>query len=693
MFQGFGGSSKDRHITGSFTSMFLDGGADCGGCLTPDLYVRGGAKIKKKLCVIGKTTLQFVDIKDDLLVEGNVNIKGNITASQINIANISLGNIVTTYIDLSCGNIANVMTLTVDTLNAKHTQININNDIDVQGNITVTQTIITPNIIATNITANNISSANITTINITTDTLTVNNISSANITTINITTDSLTANNISSANITTSHLDLNCGNISNVNVLIVDKIHSKGIDVGADLKDVVVFTSPPIFGVKSSGGGDRNHFWGYKSGYSMTKLPGPSYNNVAIGYSAMSSTNKINNMVAIGAYAFENPKTSIPYRNMGQSVAIGSYAMRYSAPEDHVAIGHKSAYTNNPFFGKWRFGVTIGSYSGYQSYSNNFGSVYIGYSSGSNRKSVPNYYRRPNTFIGPHAGAYTNGDANIVLGSYAGSYAGTFDSIILGYNNSIGNYYVNTTLVNTISIGNYNGPIATSGYFADNVLIGGQNIERCDTIMYGIVAIGARSMQTAPFTFASHCSGIVCIGNNAWTSFRSTNANKSFGDVVIGAYTCAANTYLRNETVIGYGAGTKISPTLGGSNVVIGTKAASLVYPFGGPGSIKSYNTIIGAKAMGEYSVYNSCGISNVLIGDRTKLTSINSNRNVIVGSRSNASTFSDTVCLGFNVVAHENNSLNLGNVTLVNAGPVAVANLKVWINGTAYALPLHTAL
>jgi NDP-sugar pyrophosphorylase family protein len=219
------------------------------------------------------------------------------------------------------------------------------------------------------------------------------------------------------------------------------------------------------------------------------------------------------------------------------------------------------------------------------------------------------------------------------------------------------------------------------------VCIGGQNLEFVRTLMYGVVAIGNRAMQSQFGSNPTHLSGIVCIGNNAWSNVRSSQTNKSLNNVLVGAYAGLGCTYLRNETIIGSYTGSKISPINGGSNVVIGYNAAA-----NGPGVINTYNTIIGAKSMGETAVNNSCGTSNVLIGDRTKLTSTSSNRNVIVGSRSNASTFSDTVCLGFDVAAQENNSLNLGNITLGPAGSL-INNLKIWIDGTPFMIPLHAVV
>lgn len=628
MFNGFGNASNERHIAGAFTSIVLTGGSDCGGCLTPDLYVRGGAKIKKKLCVIGKTTLEFVDIKGDLLVEGNLEVLGDIISdgisfSNITAMNITTSNISTSFIEMNCGNIGNLMSLTVDNINAKDgTEIIINNDIDVQSNIT--------------------------------------------------------AININAANITTSHLDLMCGNISNVYALVVDEIYSKGIDVGAELNDVVVFRSPPIFGVSTSGAGLRNQFWGYNSGYGITSAPySIPTNNVAMGYrSLVSAATPVNN-VCIGAYAFENPTG--PSSTNVTGVIIGTRAQQYTQCRNLVAIG--SSAGRGPS-GRRNEGVLIGAYAGFMADVSAYegsGSTCIGYLTGS--FGSKGYH---NLFVGTSTGAYYIGGRNCVIGGYCGSYSHIYDSVVIGYTSTSGDDPLNSYFVNCVSIGTYNGPTFKNGYFADNVFIGGQNVENLVTLGYSCTVVGSRAMQTQVATPLSYVYGVVCMGTNAWSNVRSTTYNRSRGDVIIGAYASSSCTYLQHETVVGAYAGRGIHPTLGGQNVILGYSATGSF-----ANDIRARNTIVGAR-----SVYSGpCGSSNVVIGHETKISSIGSNRNVVVGAESDASTFSDAVCLGFKVTAFENNSLNLGNVTLVNAGPVPLANLKVWVDGVAYALPLFASL
>lgn len=80
MLNGFGGASKSHGINGRLTSVSLIGGIDCLPGLTPDLTVRGGAKIKKTLCVKGSTTLNNVTINKDVTVKGNVLVEKDIVA-------------------------------------------------------------------------------------------------------------------------------------------------------------------------------------------------------------------------------------------------------------------------------------------------------------------------------------------------------------------------------------------------------------------------------------------------------------------------------------------------------------------------------------------------------------------------------------------------------------------------------------
>lgn len=82
MITGFGQATKSRKINGSFTSMTLIGGVDCQPGLTPDLTVKGGALIKKTLCVKGHSDLKGnVHITKNLEVDGDIIVHGNINTN------------------------------------------------------------------------------------------------------------------------------------------------------------------------------------------------------------------------------------------------------------------------------------------------------------------------------------------------------------------------------------------------------------------------------------------------------------------------------------------------------------------------------------------------------------------------------------------------------------------------------------
>lgn len=123
-------SSKDLHINKQFTSVKLTGGRDCAPCQIPDLYVSGGAQIKKTLCLDGNlivatnkkitgnlvgdlcgdtkvhgnlTVIDSVTIDKNLCVYGNIKVGGvlsaNIVFDSFNANNVCIsGNLLTNHI-------------------------------------------------------------------------------------------------------------------------------------------------------------------------------------------------------------------------------------------------------------------------------------------------------------------------------------------------------------------------------------------------------------------------------------------------------------------------------------------------------------------------------------------------------------------------------------------------------------------
>jgi hypothetical protein len=71
MLAGFGGATKDKHINARMTTINLIGGNDCMSNNDGDLKVKGGATIKKNLCV------GSVSVKGNSVVNGNLIVKGD----------------------------------------------------------------------------------------------------------------------------------------------------------------------------------------------------------------------------------------------------------------------------------------------------------------------------------------------------------------------------------------------------------------------------------------------------------------------------------------------------------------------------------------------------------------------------------------------------------------------------------------
>lgn len=78
------GASRDQEQNKRFTTLKLIGGIDCvyGTVRQPDLEVQGGARIKKTLCVEGKTLLSSdLNVDKDLVVVGNLSVLGTISGN------------------------------------------------------------------------------------------------------------------------------------------------------------------------------------------------------------------------------------------------------------------------------------------------------------------------------------------------------------------------------------------------------------------------------------------------------------------------------------------------------------------------------------------------------------------------------------------------------------------------------------
>ena len=109
MLSGFNGASKDKNINLRLTNLNLIGGVDCKSGRTPDLKIKGGARIHKSLCVGGNISANSINV-DNINVDNinvdtmnitNLNVSGNSTLDHLVVVNESeLGGNVSMLSDL-----------------------------------------------------------------------------------------------------------------------------------------------------------------------------------------------------------------------------------------------------------------------------------------------------------------------------------------------------------------------------------------------------------------------------------------------------------------------------------------------------------------------------------------------------------------------------------------------------------------
>lgn len=135
MLGGFGGASKDRRINGRLTNLCLIGGVDCANGYTPDLTVRGGARIKKTLCVVGASYFKTIDVSKSAVIHQGLTVFGE-TVLNGNLEVLGDTNFNFNNLDLQCGVLDNVDTLNVNNINVScgGNEINILSNVDMQCN-------------------------------------------------------------------------------------------------------------------------------------------------------------------------------------------------------------------------------------------------------------------------------------------------------------------------------------------------------------------------------------------------------------------------------------------------------------------------------------------------------------------------------------------------------------------------------
>jgi carbonic anhydrase/acetyltransferase-like protein (isoleucine patch superfamily) len=126
MLQGFGGSSKDRHINGQFSTLVLSQGGNV------DLKVTGGAIIKKELIVGSLIVRKDTQFLGNLIIGGNEIINGNLLITQNEIIG---GNLIVGKNEVIGGN------LTVGQNEVVDLSLYVGDDVHVGGNVELSKSV------------------------------------------------------------------------------------------------------------------------------------------------------------------------------------------------------------------------------------------------------------------------------------------------------------------------------------------------------------------------------------------------------------------------------------------------------------------------------------------------------------------------------------------------------------------------
>lgn len=81
--QGFSTASKSKSVNGSLSTLVVNGGNDCGSGRTPDLTVRGGALVKKQMCVLGASDLRELTVRKECSMRSNLRVEKSIYAEDL----------------------------------------------------------------------------------------------------------------------------------------------------------------------------------------------------------------------------------------------------------------------------------------------------------------------------------------------------------------------------------------------------------------------------------------------------------------------------------------------------------------------------------------------------------------------------------------------------------------------------------
>jgi hypothetical protein len=667
-------SSKAKNINKQFSTLWLTAGYDPDDCnpnnLHIDLRVKGGALIKRNLCVLGNVTAKGALIGDlcgnvvtdvvqsktaggTITVEGNVAINPEfeltvsnacITTLQVNkiveknfntgvciedvlikdgdifgnvVGNMNMTMVVTgndlviDNLDVQCGNVDNVGMLIVDNISSKTTTITVHDAITLLANLSATGDITT---------------------------------------TADIVGDVITANGKFVGNL--------CGNVEG-KVAKVENLQADFVTVDNGLVTIdngvvtadkftgnVCADSAALGSVSISG--DLDMFCGDISNVESITVGNVFSKGVDVG--------TLTDVVAFQSPAVVNFTTSGGgTRNQFWGYQSGTSAL--AGATENTAIGY-NALKNVTTGG---YNTVMGTYAG-DAITTGLGNTLIGRNAGSSF-SIDRY----NTVVGfDSAQAHTEGHHNTIIGSRIGLYGGDIGS--------------NNTIIGSYALGN--GPQNGGSQGDYNLILGFNSMNYGTTGIYN-TAIGADSMKGNPNwdRSASHQIGIgqqsasyvnslgtVAMGGLAMKGHSSmaTTGFTSIHSVAIGYSSMRqARSGSDNTVAIGYRSLDLVS---GKDNVAIGKETGRLI-------TTGKDNTLVGAVA-GDSITTGNC---NVAFGYAAGEAITTGQYNVVIGCSADAAATVDyQIAIGNGATATMEDQVTLGRPA-ATIGLSATATADVW--------------
>lgn len=728
MLGGFGGATKDKHINGRLTNLYLIGGVDCLPGYTPDLKVLGGARIKKTLCVLGSAYLTNVDVAGNVLIHENLTVEGNVVLSSIIVDNID-ANILTANsavisndllvcgntflkgdltilgnVDFDCGTLTNVNELDVNVINngcganlisiisdmEVYGNASINNDLIVcgdtriKGNLIVDGNFALSNLLFDVIVANVIVANDLTVSTIDLQCGTLSNVNAMTVNTINAGCGSLDINIASNVNV-------NCNTISNVSAISVNTINagcgSQEINLSSNvnvqchvISNVMAMHVGNLYGkspinvhdtlhiINTIAGGKITWEAGIEIGNSNTFVIDP--NGIAIGKGAK---NQGINSIAIGENAGNSGNSTIAIGtnalstnfNHFDNIAISTNALKsHQSGQHNIAVGYNAM--KNQTSGWSNIGI---GYKALQDNRDDYNTA-IGYLSMSKNK-----YGNENVAVGAWTLSNIVGDNppyNYAFGHTAIGYSSMYNTDGYGYS------YYNTAVGSKSLYAN------ERGY--QHVAIGANAMRRHNSfrpIKSGCVAVGYAALENA--VDGAECTAIgnfaLRFGNGNYNTAVGSRSQRSqtgtgsrcvsvgWGTTVFGG---------NNQTSVGYKAMYNSGGIYGShDNTAIGCFSMT-----DNPRGLR--NTAVGSFALkGQFPVFTpSYSHNNVAMGYEAMINVYKSSNNCAIGYKS-----------GLGLVNNKNNNVLVGtNTNSTNSGTVAIGAFAAATADNAVALGINAS-